>query len=261
MFRIVEDNFDDILFEKRQKRFGAYYLRKNYSKYVVIGGLTSFVSVTLFLLIWWWIVYIQPPKKNIDIDQDLFFKEFDSSLPPLPLDKLTPRLNKAGAPKPEQEKVLEVVKDELVKEKELKDNTVKTDVKVLADTSSKEGNDKNGKDTVISKGISDKGDTSKTALVVEPIGGISEFILYVQKNVKYPELAKRNNISGTIYVYFIVNEEGKIEDIKITKPLGFGINEEVMRVISSAPGWKPLKVNGIAQKQRIHVPIKLNLPK
>ncbi len=261
MFKIIEDNFDDILFENKEKNYGAYYLRKNYSRYVTIGGGITFSVFLLLFCFWYYVEQISRPIQEVEVEQDLIFTEFDYSLPPLPLDKLTPRLTKAGNPVPVEDKIPKVVKDELVKETKLMDNTVKTENKIIQDTSSRIGNDKNGTDSTTSKGLSNTGDTSRTSIEVEPIGGIAEFILYVQKNIKYPEEAKRYNISGTIYVFFNINEEGKIMDLRVTKPLGFGIDEEVLSVIKSAPSWKPYRVNGIAQKQPVHAPIRLNLPK
>lgn len=101
---------------------------------------------------------------------------------------------------------------------------------------------------------------SITSFNIEPIGGINEFVLYVQKNFKYPAEAMRFKISGTVYVFFIVNEEGKIEDLKFTKKLGYGIEEEIVRVIENSPPWKPFVIDGLPKKTKVHVPIKLNLP-
>ncbi len=70
-------------------------------------------------------------------------------------------------------------------------------------------------------------------------GGASEILNYLNENVSYPISARENAIEGTVRVEFVVMPDGKIQDAKILEGLGFGCDEEVLRVISEMPTWIP----------------------
>ena len=89
----------------------------------------------------------------------------------------------------------------------------------------------------------------------EFIGGEDAFIQYLQENIKYPEYAKENKISGTVQVEFIVNEDGSISNTKIVKGIKGGCDEEALRVVKKMPKWKPGKQNGKFVRVYYTVPI------
>ena len=91
-------------------------------------------------------------------------------------------------------------------------------------------------------------------------GGMRAFGQYLQENLKYPEAAQKANQSGKVYTQFIVNVDGTISDVTILKSVGFGCDEEAMRVIKLAK-WIPGKHHGQVVKSRFTVPINFQLPK
>ena len=70
-------------------------------------------------------------------------------------------------------------------------------------------------------------------------GGIDAFKEYVSKNMKYPEEAKKNNISGIVRVAFAVNKDGTINNITVPEGIGYGCDEEAVRLIKHSPKWNP----------------------
>ncbi|NNF01364.1 MAG: energy transducer TonB [Bacteroidia bacterium] len=90
-------------------------------------------------------------------------------------------------------------------------------------------------------------------------GGEAALHGYLQKNIKYPPVARENGISGTVYVNFVVTETGSITDIKILRGIGGGCDEEAVRVIRSMPNWKPGKQRGKAVKVSFNCPINFKL--
>ncbi|WP_081681383.1 M56 family metallopeptidase [Flectobacillus major] len=86
-------------------------------------------------------------------------------------------------------------------------------------------------------------------------GGMPMFVKYLQKNLKYPPSAVRANISGKVYVQFTVNQDGGTEDYGILKGVGFGLDEEAIRVLKSAPKWIPGVHKGKTVRCRFTVPI------
>ena len=93
------------------------------------------------------------------------------------------------------------------------------------------------------------GDESKTIFtIVEEMpsfpGGDAARNKFLSENIVYPMQASENGIQGTVYVSFIVNTDGKTENIKILRGIGGGCDEEAMRVVKLMPRWKPGKQNG-----------------
>lgn len=67
---------------------------------------------------------------------------------------------------------------------------------------------------------------------------------YINENMRYPEIAYKNNIEGAVTVQFIVTETGAIDSVRIVgKRVGAGIEEEAVRIISNMPPWKPAILN------------------
>lgn len=94
-----------------------------------------------------------------------------------------------------------------------------------------------------------------------PIGGFKTFYTYVSKNLVYPNEARRMEISGKVFVKFVVDKEGKLNDIHVIKGIGGNCDKEAVRVISGAPKWKPGKQRGRTVKVWMTLPITFVLEK
>lgn len=75
-------------------------------------------------------------------------------------------------------------------------------------------------------------------------GDIAQFAKWVNENLKYPEEALKAGISGKVTVRFTVCEDGKVADVMIVESAAKALDDEVVRVVSSSPEWKPGKVDG-----------------
>lgn len=90
-------------------------------------------------------------------------------------------------------------------------------------------------------------------------GGMKAFYDYVAKNVQYPERARSNNVSGKVFVQFVVDKDGSITDAKAIKGIGFGCDEAAVKVLEGSPKWNPGKQRGRAVKVRMVLPISFTL--
>ncbi|MEC5165726.1 antitoxin component YwqK of YwqJK toxin-antitoxin module [Flavobacterium sp. PL11] len=88
-----------------------------------------------------------------------------------------------------------------------------------------------------------------------PTKGMSHFTNYLNSKIKVTENAKLHKISGTIIIQFFIEKNGVISNIKILKSLGFGINEEAIKVLASYPNWIPAKTRGVPYGTTIQIPI------
>jgi protein TonB len=82
---------------------------------------------------------------------------------------------------------------------------------------------------------------------------------YIGENMKYPSAAQRANVSGKVFVKFVVEKDGSIGDISILKGIGFGCDEEASRVIKSMPKWSPGRQNGRNVRVYFTMPISFRL--
>ena len=90
-------------------------------------------------------------------------------------------------------------------------------------------------------------------------GGTKEMFQFLGENIKYPEAAVKANVSGKVFVNFVVTSEGEIKDITILKGLGFGADAEAVRVVSQMPRWKPGSQDGKPVNVRYNLPIMFQL--
>lgn len=93
----------------------------------------------------------------------------------------------------------------------------------------------------------------------EPVGGIAAFYDFLSSRIRYPEEARRIGISGRVFVEFVVDKDGSITDAKVVKGIGGGCDEEAVRVVMSAPKWKPGMQRGRPVKVRMTVPVYFKL--
>jgi TonB family protein len=90
-------------------------------------------------------------------------------------------------------------------------------------------------------------------------GGIRAMYKFLENNIKYPVAAKKASVSGRVFLSFVISDEGKISNISILKGLGFGCDQEAVRVVSAFPRWKPGRQNSIPVSVRYNLPINFQL--
>lgn len=108
-------------------------------------------------------------------------------------------------------------------------------------------------------------DTTKTRTSAEVMpefpGGLREMMLYIQKNIKYPKRARKNNIGGKCFIRFTVMKDGSIDSLKILKgvPDCPECDAEAVRVIKKMPKWSPATVDGKPVSVYFNLPINFTI--
>ncbi len=90
-------------------------------------------------------------------------------------------------------------------------------------------------------------------------GGFTELSRYLSGSIKYPAAAQRANVSGRVFVSFVVTKTGEVTDVDLLKGIGFGADEEARRVVSQMPRWIPGKQDGKAVNVKYNLPINFAL--
>jgi protein TonB len=269
---IFKTEWLDLVFEGRNKKYGAYQLRsenpKTTIRSLIIGAcLFSFlVAVPM--------IYdkIKDIAKKDDSNVDTEIKVVE--LPPPPVEAPLPPPPPPVEPEYQAPKsVVDEVKFkplEAAKKEEVPDDPPKQEQFKEADPSSRNKDaDPNMGDIVIGKpaGDLDKGVEvpdnqvySSAGLQVQPEfpGGIQAFYKYVMNNFRIPEVDK--DMVATIFVSFVVEKDGSITAIKITRDPGFGMGKEAERVLKSLKvKWSPGIQNGKPVRASYNLPIKINV--
>ena len=150
---------------------------------------------------------------------------------------------KPPPPPPPPPEVIEIVEDDVEIEEEIE----------IEDTES----DEDEEIEIIEE------DDDEFFMVVEnmPIfpGGDLGLMKYIQKHVKYPAIAKEYNITGKVYVSFIVDKSGSVTNVKIVRGVDKNLDAEALRVVKSLPKYKPGKQRGKSVRVMFTIPINFTL--
>jgi TonB family protein len=100
-----------------------------------------------------------------------------------------------------------------------------------------------------------------TVVEVDPQfpGGVSELMLFLQSNLRYPETARAEGKAGTIFVTFVVEKTGDISGVRILRGVSPELDEEAKRVVSMMPQWIPAQQRGQAVRVQFNLPIRFVL--
>jgi len=100
-----------------------------------------------------------------------------------------------------------------------------------------------------------------TSLEKQPVypGGIANFYKYLGGEIKYPVVAVKNKTEGKVFLSFIVEKDGKLTDVAVTRGLSKETDAEAKRVIERSPKWEPGSSNGNAVRVRYNINVNFNL--
>ena len=250
--------FDDIIFERLNKEYGAYLLRKRYNRVVVTSIILAVVFGSLSVLI----PYLSTPEqKSREVYSSLLVTMENlkppgpSGIPEVPPPPSVPRLKASVLRTAENVYVAPKVVDSIpALEKPV---SIKSDSTGLAsgDIGDIDGSDNgsvNGTGNY-SGGVEGGtggggGDGIYSTVDIMPTfkgGDINKFREWVQKKTKYPEEATINGIQGKVYITFIVENDGTVSNVKVAKGVDPLIDNEAVKAVKSSPKWSPGKLRGM----------------
>lgn len=254
----MKTGLDEILFEHRNKEYGAYHLRKNFGKNLskatiigsllfsgVLGGAFAFnkfggglnereVIVDLSALV----LDQDEPEDNIIIPEEEIKPLVEEQVEEFAQEKFLP-------PEP--------MKDELVKFEEPPPNTDKLEVAIISSKTVA------GAIPTSSFTPPPQPEVAKVVKIEKPAeeevymsveqqpqypGGDKERKKFLERNLRFPTAAQSANISGIVQIQFVVERDGSISGVKVLKSLGFGCDEAAMEVVKKMPRWTPGMQNG-----------------
>ena len=252
---------NDIVFEDRNKTYGAYDLRKNHNRSVafalLITGASFLFAVSLPKIIDW----ITHKMDEVEVPVDI--TPVDLTAPP-PLDETEP-----PPPPPVMETVKftpPVVTDDAVVDEPPPVQTEETP-QISTETHEGDGN----QDIIIPEntGPAVVEEVVEAPLVIveqmpEFAGGDAARTKWIQNEIMkrgYPQMEKEAGIQGTVYLTFVVEKDGSITDVKVLRGVsgGPGYDKLALAVTKAMPAWKVGKQNGRAVRVQFNMPIKFSV--
>jgi periplasmic protein TonB len=227
------DDFDNLVFEKRNKEYGAYFLRKQYKK-----SLTNalIISSVLFIILSLFLFFTSIEKQKRPENSYVYAEFSDLAIP----NETLPKPLQSSAPPQKDQSNFVVIDDKTVpvdKNKlNLSDNLIVDSVKNTVDS------------LLNSRGTRGNGDSLSNGdgtfyFNVEQMpefpGGKKGLLRYIQKNTQYPPIAVRKKIFGTVMVRFCITSKGTIDKVSVVKGVAPMLDDEAVRVIKAMPNWKP----------------------
>jgi periplasmic protein TonB len=256
--KILSADILDLVFEGRNKDYGAYELRKTYNRRITRALI---ITATLFILIFLAAFLSKTLSNNNDKVVDV--KEVELTAikeeeqpkpepPPPPPPKTEP---------PPKVEMTKFTPPEIVKDEEVKKEDIPPEVEKLEDTKIDVVSQEGIKDVGIATPVVDEGkavvaapkdetDYEQTFTKVEVEasfkGGEGAWRKYLERNLNAsaPVDNGANPGSYTVVVQFIVDKEGNISDVKALTNHGYGMEDEAVRVIKRGPKWEPAIQNG-----------------
>ena len=244
--------FDEIVFENRNKEYGAYDLRK---RYVATTSLSILVVVALSIALLAILSFTMERKSSAKTMESIFviIKPDPSFLDP----------NKIKQPEPEKPKP-EIFKPVYI-EPVVVDKVDSTD-NVLVATGSQDSVKNRPVDAIIVPDA-DAGpvipDEPAPSVIVEEMptfpGGTEALLKFISETIKYPEEAAINGIQGRVILRFVVSSDGSVKQVEVLRSIHPSLDQEAIRVVSALPKWKPGKQNGRAVPVFYSVPVNFKL--
>jgi periplasmic protein TonB len=249
----TEKSLDDIIFEKRNKKYGAYALRRIYSRNLIRAMVITFIIFLMGISIPLIASYMNESRNlNLDNTTTVTLLDYPKNTS---IEKL-PELPKATEKKVVPYKPPIVTTNPDDETDELGDLAENVNNNVIIDTNA-------GKIEIFD-------DEPKTKVLdddneILPLAGISEMpefqggdegrIKFFSENLKYPQIAKEIGVQGKVFFTFVVEKDGSISDIKLLRGIGSGCDEEASRVVAMMPKWKPGRQNGKEVRVQFNMPI------
>jgi len=268
-FNLCKTEWLDLVFDKRNKDYGAYNIRQHYAENLTRALLISVVVVVGGAVALGAAIKVETvePVPTVVID---LTKIQPPSATPKKEEPVKPELEKpAKAAEPVQtKKFVEMVVT--ANPTEAEPPTIDQLVDVAVGSANVEGADNGPKNTLVeaSTGTGPGEEvTENTAPVgVEalsvlpaPVGGDAAWTKFLMKNLRYPPQAVDEGKSGKVWISFIIEKDGSLTDIKVMRGPGYGMDQEALRVLKKAPAWTPGIQRGKPVRVQFTLPINFAL--
>ncbi|MDX9727347.1 MAG: energy transducer TonB [Bacteroidales bacterium] len=249
-------DFDDLVFENRNRDYGAYQLRKRYFR-ALFAGLIVAVSIALISVI---VPFISKPDDeyvvsggfgySVSVQMENLEPPEQIYIPPAPAPPA------ASRPTESVEYVPPVVVDSIIP---IESSPVATDIALASSGDDlTEGSGSGFGEDLIPGGSGDGFDEPLFLVEVMPTfrgGDLTKFREWVGKRTNYPEEAINAKLKGTVFLTFIVEKDGSVSNVTVIKGVHPLLDQEAIKAIAESPKWSPGLQRGQPVRVRFQIPL------
>ena len=253
--KLIVPAFDEIVFETRNKEYGAYKLRTKYNRTVIIALLVGIVIIATAV--------ITPYINAKALENRLKRAERQVEIK---MENLNQPDNQVAPPPPPPPPPTDVVQQQKYIPPVVVDSIKPEDVKQLmtAEDAQVQVKDQEVVEVVeVKQEVQEAEPEEVPFVVVEEMpmfpGGDVELLKYIATHTTYPDIAKENNIQGRVIVRFCVTAKGGVSQVSVMKGVDPQLDAEAIRVVNTLPPFKPGKQGGKPVPVWYMVPITFTL--
>jgi protein TonB len=253
----TSSTWEDLVFEQRNKAYGAFAIRKSYSRSLSEAACVSMLVVGLVLLGPRLISLIMGQKSDLSTAPVDIDKLVRPGIIPIiePLKSVEPVVHKKSNVDLPPLVTTDLVPDYVAPPTELSSSGTETSGSESLPAEGWVG--MTGVETVDPSPPPSIADRAEVMPSYE--GGLKAMMKFIQKNMKYPNSARQMGIEGRVFVKFVVNFEGKVVNVEIVKGISEECDKEAARVIAMMPNWTPGMQDSMPVSVRMVLPINFKL--
>jgi protein TonB len=250
------EKLNDLIFENRNKTYGAYAIRKSQSDSLTLAMLGSFGFFALIAFGAYW--FSNKDVKISSLDNGNLVPEI--MITEMLVDLTPPEVKPKEIEKPKEIVPLKTESGHLTASDDKKNTLDKTTDQMNLSKNPTDGKDSASyKKEIVVPTIKPVENTNKVEFFVDQMPDMPDMAKFISENLNYPQMAKEAGTQGTVHLTFVVEKDGSITDVKLLKGIGDGCEQEAMRVIKLMPKWKPGINHGNPVRVQCNLPIKFKL--
>ena len=248
--------FDDIIFENRNKDYGAYPLRKKYNGIVVLSIILAGLIIITSVLIPYFDYKSKLRRKG---------EQFRVGYSQMKMEKLETPLEEiylpSAPPPPASAENLRYEAPVVVDSIRPMEKTIPTNDDILASNPEDHKGIASGTGTSKDQLAGISGDFSDEPYAIVEVpptfrgGGLEKFRDWVQHSTIYPEAAQLKGINGRVIISFVVEQDGSVTNVKVLQSINPLLDAEAVKAIESSPKWSPGFQRGKAVRVRFLIPL------
>jgi periplasmic protein TonB len=258
---MTNNNWDEIVFEHRNKSYGAFVLRYNYPFSLTVSALIVIVVFLSCMLCF----FLLKGTPQTSASKKVTVLNYSELAPPPPIEKtyVPPKTVVVAQKKIEKYVVPKVTKEEVKEDEQLP--TIE-EVKMTLNTSSSDVTEVQGNGdaqvevtppapVVVAEVKAPEPEPDPSVKQPEFPGGDKALTKWLDSHLKYPPVATRMGIQGVVIVEFTVDMKGRIAGASVVQSLHRSCDDEALRLVNAMPAWTPGEANGkkVASRRKLQI--------
>lgn len=255
-----KQNFNDLIFENKNKLYGAYALRREQGDTVTKSMFITYSAIAVLVLGVYFlnVKHLEAKAKATAPSIDSLISIVVNIAPP-PVD--LPAVEPPKMKEPPKSAYSDNLNIKVVNEPIL--DPLKVNALLVlnkdGDTKGKIDSTQRHEDPLPPTDPLPPVDPGKVITYATEMPELANMNQFIADNLRYPQVAVESGVSGTVFLSFVVEKDGSVSDVKVLKGIGLGCEEEAMRVVKKMPRWKPGKNHGELVRVQFNLPIRFRL--